>query len=139
MKRISVFLPFLFLAIYCKAQTSDAQDSTTWIYSELVGTQKFLSNKVNVEVDFGQESSFWLPADDQIVDPTTGKPKTFNSMVDAMNFMGESGWEFVQAYVVTISNQNVYHWLLKRQATKGEKGKYVPTTRKDLKKQNGQK
>jgi len=34
-------------------------------------------------------------------------------MVDAMNFMGTLGWEFVQAYVVTESNQNVYHWLLK--------------------------
>jgi hypothetical protein len=35
-------------------------------------------------------------------------------MVDALNYMGEKGWEFVQAYVVTISNQNVYHWLLKK-------------------------
>lgn len=35
-----------------------------------------------------------------------------------MNFMGELGWEFEQAYIVTIgsgtSAQNVYHWLLSR-------------------------
>lgn len=33
-------------------------------------------------------------------------------MVDAMNFMGKLGWKFVQAYAVTIGNNNVYHWLL---------------------------
>ena len=33
-------------------------------------------------------------------------------MVDAMNFMGRLDWKFVQAYVVTTSNQNVYRWLL---------------------------
>jgi hypothetical protein len=42
------------------------------------------------------------------------KNKTFTSMVDAMNYMGKDGWEFVQAYVVTASNQNVYRWLLKK-------------------------
>ncbi len=35
-------------------------------------------------------------------------------MVDAMNYMGKRGWEFEQAYVVTIGNQNVYHWLLSK-------------------------
>lgn len=42
------------------------------------------------------------------------KNKSFNSMVDGMNYMGKDGWEFVQAYVVTLGNQNVYHWLLKK-------------------------
>jgi len=36
-------------------------------------------------------------------------------MIDAMNFMGAKGWEFVQAYVVTVGKQNVYHWLLKKE------------------------
>lgn len=35
-------------------------------------------------------------------------------MVDAMNWMGSQGWEFAQAYVVTMGGQNVYHWLLKK-------------------------
>lgn len=39
----------------------------------------------------------------------TGKNIVFNSMVDAMNFMGKLGWEFEQAYVVTMGGQNVYH------------------------------
>jgi hypothetical protein len=35
-------------------------------------------------------------------------------MIDALNYMGKNGWEFVQAYVVTTQNQNVYRWLLKK-------------------------
>jgi len=29
--------------------------------------------------------------------------------------MGKKGWNFEQAYVVTIGNQNVYHWLMSKQ------------------------
>ena len=35
-------------------------------------------------------------------------------MVDAMNYMGCLGWKFEQAYVVTVGQQNVYHWLLSK-------------------------
>jgi hypothetical protein len=64
-------------------------------------------------MDFGQSTK--LMTDTRYKDPETGKVVKFNSMVDAMNFMGKNGWEFTQAYIVTSGNQNVYHWLLKRQ------------------------
>lgn len=38
----------------------------------------------------------------------------FNSMIDALNYMGTQGWEFVQAYAITMGNTNVYHFLMKR-------------------------
>lgn len=82
-----------------------------YIYCELLGRGKLLSSKISVDIDFGQSVSFWAP--DRRYKDENGKPVNFNSMVDAMNFMGSLGWEFVQAYVVTESNQNVYHWLLK--------------------------
>lgn len=85
------------------------------VYCELVGMQKLLSQKVIVSVDFGQEQKLF--SNQTLVDEN-GKNISFNSMVDAMNFMGELGWEFEQAYIVTIgsgaSAQNVYHWLLSR-------------------------
>ena len=82
-----------------------------FVYCELLGMSKFLSSKVSVDIDFGQQVSFWSP--DRRYKDENGKAVNFNSMVDAMNFMGSLGWEFVQAYVVTVGNQNVYHWLLK--------------------------
>ncbi|WP_436414104.1 hypothetical protein [Petrimonas sp.] len=90
---------------------SDFIEQVEYTYCELLGTRKFLSTKVVVEIDFGQANSFWKNT--RLLKDENGKAVSFNSMVDAMNFMGSLGWEFVQAFVVTEGNQNVYHWLLK--------------------------
>jgi hypothetical protein len=34
-------------------------------------------------------------------------------MIDALNFMSKNGFEFVNAYAITMGNQNVYHYLLR--------------------------
>lgn len=82
-----------------------------FVYCQLVGTQKFLSMQETVSIDYGQERGFFQ---DNRMRDETGKVQTFNSMVDALNYMGTMGWEFEQAYVVTMGQSNVYHWLLKR-------------------------
>ena len=108
MKKLLTVLAFAMVAIL----SANAQGK---IYCELLGTQQFLSKKVTVQVDFGQETRYF--ADNRLVD-ADGKVIVFNSMVDAMNYMGTMGWEFEQAYVVTIgsgsSTSNVYHWLLSK-------------------------
>lgn len=93
------------------AFSSTAQDEQE-LYCELVGSAKFMSKKVVVSVDFGNNGKMF--ADQRIKDELTGKAKSFNSMVDALNYMGSQGWEFAQAYTVTTGNSNVYHWLLKK-------------------------
>ena len=101
------------------------------IYCELLGTQQFLSKKVTVQVDFGQQSKFF--SDNRLVNEQ-GEVIVFNSMVDAMNYMGTLGWEFEQAYVVTVgtgsSAQNVYHWLLSKYV--GEEGDVNALKTKDI-------
>jgi len=124
MKKIFIVLMLGFVCATIFAQDNDDQviqeenspefiEHKKFIYCELLGRAKLLSTKVNVDIDFGQSVSFWAP--DRRYKDENGKPVNFNSMVDAMNFMGTLGWEFVQAYIVTESNQNVYHWLLKMQ------------------------
>ena len=81
------------------------------VYCQLLGRGQLFSTKVMVQVDFGQESGWFK--DHRLVDEN-GKPITFNSMVDAMNYMATLGWEFEQAYVITTNGQNVYHWLLSK-------------------------
>lgn len=107
------------LFIGCSMSTIQAQENATeemqYFYCEIVGTQKMLSNKVTVNIDFGQVKRF---ASDQRLRDDKGEVIVFNSMVDAMNWMGARGWEFVQAYVLTAGNQNVYHWLLKKSTNK---------------------
>lgn len=123
-------VPFVALVLFAapaRAQTSEADTSIVFAYAELVGVQKFLSTQLVVSIDIGQRRTMFT--NNTIIDPATGKTISFNSMVDAMNYMGESGWEFVQAYVATAGNQNTYRWLLKRACRRGESGDYVPLTR----------
>ena len=137
MKNYLYFLILFLLPCYTFAQSSGQEgtkEEQLYQYAELLGTGKLFSNKVSVEIDFGQETKFFDFHDSsRIVDPETGKPKVFNSMVDAMNFMGALGWEFVQAYVVTVASQNVYHWLLKRAITDEERAEILPMVKGDLK------
>lgn len=110
MKKL-IFILLFFISLNCYSQ----KDTTTirYQYCELVGTSKLLSSKLTIQIDYGQERSIWKGI--EAVKDENGKIQSFNSMVDALNYMGTQGWEFVQAYVVTVSsNQNVYHWLLKK-------------------------
>ncbi|AZA76131.1 hypothetical protein EG347_00585 [Chryseobacterium sp. G0186] len=124
----------LVLAIFITSFTF-AQETPKYVYAEIVGTSKFLSKKVTVEIDYGQATSFW---ESNRMKNSDGSNKEFNSMVDAMNYMGALGWDFEQAYVVTIGQQNVYHWLMRKEFVdldgeiKEELKKSFPTKR-DLK------
>jgi len=106
MKKLLFFFA-LFLALIL-----NAQETPKFVYAEIVGTSKFLSKKVMIEIDYGQATSFW---ESNRMKNADGSNKDFNSMVDAMNYMGALGWEFQQAYVVTIGQQNVYHWLMRKE------------------------
>ncbi len=79
-------------------------------YVEIVGTAKAFSTKLNIKIDFGQEINFKSTK----IKDKNGKPMVFNSMIDALNFMSENGYEYIDAYAVTESNSNIYHYLLKR-------------------------
>lgn len=91
-----------------------SQDTPKYVYCELVGMAKLFSTKVTVAVDYGEDKSF----QDTRIKDETGKVATFNSMVDALNYMGTKDWQFVQAYVVAYGSQNVYRWLLKKKSDK---------------------
>lgn len=103
-----------FLNMLCCAVFSFAQVTPKFVYAEIVGESRFLSTKVIVSIDYGQVTSFF---ENTKVKNEDGSNWKFNSMVDAMNYMGALGWEFQQAYVVTSSQQNVYHWLMRKNFT----------------------
>ena len=82
-------------------------------YIQIVGTSKLLNNKVNIEIDFGQENKVWSSKDTWIKDEND-KLIVFNSMIDALNFFSKYGYDFVDAYAINVGNQNVYHYLMKK-------------------------
>lgn len=109
MKKILFTLMLFVSTISCFAQEKHNA------YCEIVGTTKLLSTKVTVEVDFGQ--SAW--ADAHLYNET-GKKIAFNSMMDALNYMGKRGWKLTQTYALTCGSSNVYHYVLVKQVEKDE-------------------
>jgi len=122
------FLIIFLISLFSTNLFSQEVETKT-IYCELVGTSTLLG-KVVVEIDMGENKGFLNLNTSYIVDEETGKAIKFNSMVDAMNFMGENGWEFASAYVVYDNPTNVYHWLLTQKVEKGVDGNYYPVTKK---------
>ncbi len=108
MKKLLLIFSFILLGFH-----SYAQEQTRFVYCIIEGNTKFMSNKVTVRIDFGDNMGAY--ADNRMKDPKTGKPMVFNSMVDALNFMGKQGWEFVQAYAdMNAGTTTLYHFLMKK-------------------------
>lgn len=88
-------------------------------YCELLAFSKLLSRKVTVQMDFGQQIKFFSTKNTRILD-NSDKPRVFNSVMDALNYMGIRGWVLVNAFPVTVGNQNIYHYVMKRNSTAAE-------------------
>lgn len=103
-----------------KAEEREAKKHPRKIFCEIVGTARFLSNNVTVTIDYGQHNGFFSSVysrKNRIVDEE-GKAISFNSMIDALNYMAKLGWDFEQAYCISIGEgkmvENVYHYLLSK-------------------------
>ncbi|MEP7233632.1 MAG: hypothetical protein ABI691_25450 [Ginsengibacter sp.] len=115
MKKIYFF--FLLIPAFGYAQTTD----TTKVeqYCELVAQYRLLSRKVNIDVDYGDERKFFK---DYRLKDETGKLKKFNSVVDALNYMGQQGWKLVNAFLVSEGSgttiSNAYHYVFRKEFLK---------------------
>ena len=81
-------------------------------YCELLAHGKWLSTKVSIVVDYGQETKLF--SKDQKIQGSDGKTKKFHSVIDALNFMDKNGWEHVDSYFLTEGKSNVLHFLFKK-------------------------
>ncbi|MEO8961229.1 MAG: hypothetical protein ABI325_05065 [Ginsengibacter sp.] len=114
MKKV-IILSIILLATYA----SFAQTDTSKIeqYCQVIATPRLLSNKVTISIDFGEEKSFWS---DNRIKSIDGKLKKFNTVIDALNFMGREGWFFINAYPVRNGDSDVYHFAFKKQFNRSD-------------------
>ncbi|KIC91330.1 hypothetical protein [Flavihumibacter sp. ZG627] len=115
MRKVILSLFLAFCGLILKAQTvNDIPITEIDVeYVQIVGTSKLMSTKLTIQIDFGQRTKFFSNGKETIVKDENGKATDFNSMIDALNFMSQNGFEFVNAYAITVGNQNVYHYLLR--------------------------
>ena len=109
-----------FIAIFCFliALKSNAQDTArVEQYCEVVATARLLSNRVTVDIDYGETRSIWK--DNRLKDEN-GKLIKFNTLVDALNYLGRNGWKLVNAFPInsTSNSAPVYHYVFKKEFLK---------------------
>lgn len=106
------------MSLYAQSQTEiqTTGKKPKYVYCELLTSPRPFSTKVNIIVDYGQETKFFQ--DTRLRDEESGNLKKFNSIVDAMNYMADHGWEYIDAYVVPTGNGSAFvnntHWVLRK-------------------------
>jgi hypothetical protein len=111
MKRI-VLTAMLFTSLAAAAQ-SDAEMVEQ--YARVEAASRVLSNKVIIDVDFGEGRGLW--SNNRVRDEETGKIKKFNSITDALNYMGSQGWILVNAFQINSTANGgspLYHYYFKK-------------------------
>ncbi|WP_153799492.1 hypothetical protein [Foetidibacter luteolus] len=114
MKRIiiSACIVLASSALFAQADTSKIEQ-----YCQVIATPRLLSNRVTIDIDFGEQKSFWR---DERLRSYDGRLKKFNTVIDALNFMGKDGWVFINAYPVINGSAQVYHFGFKKLFNRSE-------------------
>lgn len=87
------------------------QSEVNFEYCEIIKKPKYATRKIAIQIDFGQQLNLLENTD---LKDENGNYIEFNSMIDALNYMGTFGWEFVQAYIVVNGEISIVHYILKR-------------------------
>lgn len=106
---------FTFLLLLFIVSKSFAQQDSAWVeqYCEVIVTEIMLSNKVAVDIDYGEERR---RLKDNRVKEENGKLKKFNTVIDALNYLGREGWKLVNAFPFTSKSGPVdYHYVFKKE------------------------
>jgi hypothetical protein len=115
MKRL-LLLVLVFLAAFlstAQAQARSAAPATvkrTEEYCQLRAMPK-LNGRYVVSIDYGQQRKL---VSRNIFRDATGQAVEFNSVIDALNWLNEQGWEFVNAYVLVEDNESVSYYIMRR-------------------------
>ena len=112
MKKVIIISIVLLNSIVSSAQTDTSKVEQ---YCQVIATPRLLSNKVTIDIDFGEEKSFWK---DTRLKTEAGKIKKFNTIIDAINYMGREGWIFINAFPVRMGETEIYHFAFKKQFSK---------------------
>ncbi|MFT6809841.1 MAG: hypothetical protein ACJA01_003081 [Saprospiraceae bacterium] len=116
------FLFFLFFTTSLKSQVIvegvNINELDEIVYCQVVAFGKIFSNKVKINIDYGQEQKFFGKQNSRVTN-INGKQIKFNSLFAAVNHMGKNGWKFVHAYPLTMQgglggSQNVYHYTFEK-------------------------
>jgi len=82
------------------------------VFCDLVSKKKFLGTSQNISINYGDRDSLWQ--DQKIFALTDRELKNFNTIIDALNFMGNEGWTTISSYSTSQNSYIVEHYILKK-------------------------
>ena len=86
------------------------------VFCDLISTKKFLGTTHTISVNYGNRDSLWL--DQKIQTLTESQLKKYNSIIDALNYMGNEGWKTISSYSTSHNSYLVEHYILKKEIKK---------------------
>ena len=92
------------------------ENNTIEVFCDVVSKKKFLGTKEIITVNYGDRDSLWL--DERIYTLTSNELKKFDSIIDALNYMGNEGWQTINSYSTSHNSYIVEHYILKKEIKK---------------------
>ena len=92
------------------------ENKTIEVFCDLIATKKFLSTDVSIQINYGNRDSLWI--DKTIYTLLASELKQYNTILDALNYMGNEGWQTINSYSASYNSYIVEHYILKKTITK---------------------
>ena len=86
------------------------------IFCDLISTRKFLGTKEDISINYGNRDSLWTS--DKMFTLVASDLKKYNSVIDALNYMGSEGWKEISSYSTSHNSYIVKHYVLKKEIKK---------------------
>jgi hypothetical protein len=112
MKKITFLIYLIVANLFCFSQQNNSLKNIEQ-YCSLNIMPRLLSNKVNIDIDYGNPRKLFSFKDNRVKDEN-GKAKKFNTAVEALNYMSSQGWKLVNAFTITEGGSAVIRYIMKR-------------------------
>jgi|TARA_Y100000814_G_C12341848_1_gene404580 hypothetical protein len=86
------------------------------VFCDLISKKKFLGIDESISINYGNRDSLWI--DNKIYTLMSNDLKKFNSIIDALNYMGNEGWKAINSYSTSENSYTIEHYILKKEITK---------------------
>ena len=92
------------------------EDKKIEVFCDLISKKKFLGTEETIMINYGNRDSLWI--DKKIYTLMSKDLKKYNSIIDALNYMGSEGWKTINTYSSSQNSYTIEHYILKKEITK---------------------
>ena len=86
------------------------------VFCDLISKKKFLGMEETISINYGNRDSLWI--DKKLYTLMSKELKKYNSIIDALNYMGSEGWKTINTYSSSKNSYTIEHYILKKEIKK---------------------